>query len=86
MSLNDKVVLISSVLLKMLSERDIRVLKVMVPNLSFIITKMVRKIIFINMTAGIKIFYFIEISRTSIKITIALRRIFVQPVQLEVVC
>lgn len=41
MSLNDKVVLISSVLLKMLSERDIRVLKVMVPNLSFIITKMV---------------------------------------------
>lgn len=42
-SLNDKVVLISSVLMKMLSERDIRVLKVMIPNLSFMITKMVRK-------------------------------------------
>lgn len=39
-SLNDKVVLISSVLMKMLSERDIKVLKVMIPNLSFMITKM----------------------------------------------
>ncbi|XP_025200082.1 serine/threonine-protein phosphatase 4 regulatory subunit 4-like [Melanaphis sacchari] len=39
-SLNDKVVLISPVLMKMLSERDIKVLKVMIPNLSFMITKM----------------------------------------------
>ncbi|VVC44329.1 Hypothetical protein CINCED_3A017029 [Cinara cedri] len=36
---NKKIGLISSVVLKMLSERDIRVLKVMIPNLSFIITK-----------------------------------------------
>lgn len=46
-SLNDKVVLISSVLMKMLSERDIKVLKVMIPNLSFMITKMVNRNIII---------------------------------------
>lgn len=40
-TLNDKVVMISSVLMKLLSERDIRVLKVMIPDLSFMITKMV---------------------------------------------
>lgn len=39
-SLNDKVVLISSVLMKILSERNIKVLKVLIPNLSFMITKM----------------------------------------------
>lgn len=44
LSLNDKVVLISSVLMKLLSERDIKVLKVMIPNLSFMIVKMVKNI------------------------------------------
>ncbi|XP_050440372.1 serine/threonine-protein phosphatase 4 regulatory subunit 4-like [Adelges cooleyi] len=39
-SLNDKVVLISTVLMKLLTERDTRVLKIMIPNLSFIIMKM----------------------------------------------
>ncbi|XP_025425669.1 serine/threonine-protein phosphatase 4 regulatory subunit 4-like isoform X2 [Sipha flava] len=39
-TLNDKVVLISSVLMKLLSERNIKVLKVLIPNLSFMITKM----------------------------------------------
>lgn len=37
--------MISSVLMKMLCERDINVLKVMIPNLSFMITKMVKNIL-----------------------------------------
>ncbi|XP_050535092.1 serine/threonine-protein phosphatase 4 regulatory subunit 4-like [Daktulosphaira vitifoliae] len=38
--LNEKVVLISTVLMKMLTERNTQVLKIIVPNLSFIIMKM----------------------------------------------
>lgn len=72
----------------MLSERDIKVLKVMIPNLSFMITKMVNKtkcklkLLCLNLFY----FYFKEISRTSFKITNALGRIFVCPIQLEIVC
>lgn len=70
--------------MKMLSERDIRVLKVMIPNLSFIITKMV-KLNGIRKFKVYSLFYvyvvvFLEISRASIEVINAFRRIFMCPI------
>lgn len=69
--------------MKMLSERNIRVLKVMIPNLSFIITKMVK----LNVIKTFKVYslfcvyvVFVEISRTSIEVINAFRRIFMCPI------